>query len=63
MKLNTIKTSTIEVTSEEISTLITKLLEKKYGKKIIGVDVANKDTYTFRVEDEHDVVNLDEPKG
>ncbi len=65
MKLKTTKSHTVEVTYEEIIGLISKLVEKKTGKKITKVDdeKVRGHVLAFTLTDEAEEINLDEQKA
>lgn len=63
MKLITKKIHTVEVTSDEISSLLSKLIEKKTGKKVVGVGVGDGSSYVFDLTEESEESNLDEHKA
>jgi len=65
MKLKTTKSHTVEVTFEEIFVLLSRLVEKKSGKKIVKVDDEKYRGHvlTFTLMDEDEETNLDEPKA
>lgn len=68
MKLKTQKSLTVEVTGEEIASLLTRLIEKKTGKKVYKVDAGGAEDpskaspYVFELAPEEEVTNLDESK-
>jgi hypothetical protein len=63
MKLKTTKNLTVEVTPEEILSLLTRLVEKKSGKKVSHAGVSTDGTYVLELVPEEEVTNLDEPKA
>jgi hypothetical protein len=62
MKLKTVKSLTVEVTTDEVKALLTRLVEKKSSKKV--VDVTFDDAgWKFSLVEESEESNLDEPKA
>jgi hypothetical protein len=59
MKLKTNKTLTVEVPLEEITSLLTRLVEKKSGKKVTNVDVGSAASFVFKLADETEETDLE----
>jgi len=65
MKLKSTRTAIVEVTTQEVETLLKKLVEKKSGKKVehVTYDVnGSEPVWKFELAAEHDESNLDEQK-
>lgn len=62
MKLTTNKVFTVDVTTDEVKNLLTRLVEKKSGKKVAtsSFDDAG---WKFVLTEECEETNLDEPKA
>ena len=62
MKLTTNKVYTVDVTTDEVKNLLTRLVEKKSGKKVSSSSFDDAG-WKFVLTEEVEESNLDEPKA